>query len=182
MGALSRDRGFWQNSVMFKAYQAGTDGQMSVYMQEELEKQTDAIDHLRWVTQRAAEAQLDAQYRLARIQEHTNGELRTLNNTASAQATILSTVSTQLDGVTALLQSMNDTQLEHATTVKAERLLKEVLFQLAEMLSNMIVPADPVAQLFLSRTALEVLDKHRLSTQHLSDLDDKRAFADFVKG
>jgi hypothetical protein len=38
-----------------------------------------------------------------------------------------------------------------------------------------------VARLFLSRTALEVLDKHQLGTQHLSDLVDKREFAEFVK-
>ena len=206
MGSLSRNFDGWRNHVMMNARHSGTGGQMAVLMQQELEsisdgtnrlaalqqreigvmkagfdEMADSMNHLAWVQQRAAEAQLDAQYRLARIQSETNAELRELNETAGVQTQILAHVSSQLDDVTTLLRAINDSTLEHNNAVKAERLLKEVLFQLGEMLDNMILPDDPLANLFLSRTALEVLDNHGLGTQHLSDLADKRVFADFVK-
>jgi hypothetical protein len=187
MGQLSRDNEGWRNRMMLESITRSTtqlaylEEKKSRVMEAGIGEMSDSISHLAWVQQRATEALLGTQYRLSRIQVATNNELQRLNSATQVQGRVLAQVSSVLDELSILLQSVSRNQMEHNNAVKAERILKEVLFQLSEMLANMIIPEDQVGKLLLSRMALEQLEKHGLGTQHLSDLADKRAFADFVK-
>ena len=181
MGTLSRNAAGWDNVVRMHAWQQGPSGQMSVLVEAELERQSvhlqqlnAAADHLCWVQQQAHDRQVEAQYRLIHLQVQANRALAEHNR-------ILLTVSAQLDAVGDLLRAIHETQLEHAQATKAECLLKEVLFQLIYMLDEMGNPNDEVARLALSHVALDKLDQQGLGTSHLSDLNDKRTFASFVK-
>jgi hypothetical protein len=80
-----------------------------------------------------------------------------------------------------VLRDIRDTQAEHLASIKSERMLKEVLFQLTELFEDMIEPDDAVARLALARMALKELDARGLDTTHLSDLSDKREFSRFIK-
>jgi hypothetical protein len=150
-------------------------------MQAGFNQMSGAVDHLAWVQQQASRAQLDAQFRLMQLQSVTNDMLEELRVGQDLQNQVLIHVTSQLDGIAELLKSISDSQTEHLQTVKAERMLKEVLFQLSNMVDDMIQPDDLVAKLALSQIALDELDQHGLGTSHLSDLEDKKTFSNFVK-
>jgi len=199
MGALSRNVDSWRNHVHLHARNLGPGGQMATLMHEELEsisdqtrqmasmqqrgiqtmeagfnQMNDAVGHLAWVQQQAHEEQLTAQYRVMQLQANTIGELGRANET-------LAVMSSQLAEVAEVLRELKGTQDEHLQIVKAERKLKEVLFQLSTMLEDMIIPEDEIARLCLCQFSLDELDHHGLNTSHLSDLADKREFSSFVK-
>lgn len=181
MGTISRLNSAWTNHVHINSWRSGPSGQMASLIHRELETVADSVGHLAWVQQKAQEAQLDAQYRIARLQASANAELRELNARQQTQNNLLFHVTTQLDSIAAVLQAIDRGQSEQLQIVKAERTLKEVLFQPQKMLEEMIIPGDEIARLALCQIALDELDHHGLGTSHLSDLADKRVFAEFVK-
>jgi hypothetical protein len=206
MGALSRSSDGWRNHIHMQCRNSGPGGSLAVMMHQELQNITDgnrelaalqsrgfadlqhgighlsdATEHLAWVQQRAHEAQMNAQYRVMQLQREANDELRDISASQHRQNSLLVECNSHLEGIAEILRSVRDTQDEHHKAVKAERVLKEVLFQLTTMLEEMILPDDEVSRLALCKVALDQLDERGLNTAHLSDLEDKRAFASFVK-
>jgi hypothetical protein len=199
MGSLSRNVGVWQRQVLLDNRFRGAAGNSDSLMHAELSAIAEIqhrnmlstqqdLEHLAYVQKRAAERNLDMLWRLSQLQRESVAEL-TQVNTSLAQVNIslqsandaLVAISSHLEDVYRLLSDIRDVASEQSRVVKAERLLKESLFQLQLMIEEMIQPDDEIARCLLSEVALAKLDSLGLGTAALSDLGDKREFATFVK-
>jgi hypothetical protein len=103
------------------------------------------------------------------VARYTNAVMQSVDHTLKEVFTAVTETNAQLDGI-------HKTQLEHLEIVKRERALKEVLFQLGNLLDTVQATNDAASAIVTAKMLLAELDRYKLSTADLSDFNDKRTF------
>lgn len=103
------------------------------------------------------------------IARYTNAVMQSVDHTLKEVFTAVTETNAQLDGI-------HKTQLEHLEIVKRERALKEVLFQLGNLIDTVQATNDTASAIVTAKMLLAELDRYKLSTADLSDFSDKRTF------
>lgn len=103
------------------------------------------------------------------VARYTNAVMQSVDHTLKEVFTAVTETNAQLDGI-------HKTQLEHLEIVKRERALKEVLFQLGNLLDMVQATNDAASAIVTAKMLLAELDRYKLSTADLSDFNDKRTF------
>jgi len=109
----------------------------------------------------------------AAIAVENNRELKSIGNTLNGIGFVLNDLLSSSERQVATLERQEALHKEHYDSVKKEKALKEVLYNLKKFQDTLHSVNDPIAEAYGSKIFLKMLEARDFGTKDLSEIADK---------